>query len=94
MNGHGKTATGSHRIVIEVTSIITIVNPIARFSAPRIRLVKGLNGFALFARLWACRRRRPIPQLLDIAQGGWILGVALENVLKLFEGIIQLSLFV
>ena len=53
-----------------------------------------LNGFAGVRHLSGWPRRRAIPQELGIVQGGWILGVALKNFLKLFEGIIKLFLFV
>ena len=53
-----------------------------------------LNGFAGVRHLSGWPRRRAIPQELGIVQGGWILGVALKNFLKLFEGIIKLLLFV
>lgn len=52
------------------------------------------NGFAGVRYLSWCWQRCPIPQERGIVQGGCILGVALKNVLKLFEGIIQLFLFV
>lgn len=37
---------------------------------------------------------RPTPHQLDVARGGCVLGVALKNVLKLFEGLIQFLLLV
>ena len=53
-----------------------------------------LNGFAGVRHLSGCRRRHPIPQELNIMQGGCLIGVALKNILKLFEGFIKLFLFV
>lgn len=54
----------------------------------------GPDGFAGVCYLSGRWHRHLIPQQLGIVQGGWILGVALKNVLKLFEGIIKLFLFV
>ena len=51
-------------------------------------------GFPGIRHLSAGGQRRPIPQLLNIAQGGWIVGVALKHVLKLFAGLLEFSLFV
>ena len=39
-------------------------------------------------------QRRPIPQLLNIAQSRWLMRIALHDVLKLFAGLLEFSLFV
>ena len=57
-------------------------------------LIHDHQNSACVRYLSGCWQRCPIPQLLGIVPGGCILGVALKNVLKLFEGIIKLFLFV
>jgi len=70
--------------------------PIKQRWCPALHCAEGddRNGFTFVRQLLAAWRRRPVPQQLDIAKRGWIIGAALQDVLKLFVGLIKLLLFV